>query len=324
MWTSASSRCAEVGHKRAALLWANLCAVAILCVNQACAVAIYPGGASLTGLNASNLATGTVPDGRFPATLPAASGVNLTALNGTNIASGTVPLARISGLVTGNLSATAGIVDTQLATIATAGKVSDSALSSNVPLKNGTNAWSGVNTFNGTTTVMSADIPALLINTTDSGSARGMLLFERGGAVRFHTEIDASNNTNISTVTGSAGSETYTQALIFTNATGAVQAPVSLKIGAGTAITKILSATGTLDFADTAAGADTDLTVTVTGAADGNVATLGIPNASMTTNGTFTTWISSSNTATVRFHNSGLVTNRDPASGTFRVMVTQF
>lgn len=46
-------------------------------------------------LNASALTTGTVPDARFPATLPALSGANLTALNGSNVASGTVPLARL-------------------------------------------------------------------------------------------------------------------------------------------------------------------------------------------------------------------------------------
>jgi len=53
-------------------------------------------GASLTALNASNLTTGTVPDARFPATLPAASGVNLTALNASNLGSGTVPTARLA------------------------------------------------------------------------------------------------------------------------------------------------------------------------------------------------------------------------------------
>ena len=55
-------------------------------------------GASLTALNATELTTGTVPDARFPATLPAASGVNLTALNATQLTSGTVPAARLSGL----------------------------------------------------------------------------------------------------------------------------------------------------------------------------------------------------------------------------------
>lgn len=51
----------------------------------------YATGAAL---NASNLTTGTVPDARFPATLPAISGVNLTNLNASNLASGTVPDAR--------------------------------------------------------------------------------------------------------------------------------------------------------------------------------------------------------------------------------------
>ena len=55
-------------------------------------------GADLTALNASNLGSGTVPDARFPATLPAASGVNLTALNGSNISSGTVAAARVATL----------------------------------------------------------------------------------------------------------------------------------------------------------------------------------------------------------------------------------
>ena len=42
----------------------------------------------------TNLASGTVPDARFPATLPALNGSHLTALNAHNLASGTVPDAR--------------------------------------------------------------------------------------------------------------------------------------------------------------------------------------------------------------------------------------
>lgn len=52
----------------------------------------------ITTRSASDLSSGTLPDARFPATLPAASGINLTALNATNLGSGTVPLARITGL----------------------------------------------------------------------------------------------------------------------------------------------------------------------------------------------------------------------------------
>ena len=53
--------------------------------------------------SASDLTSGTLPDARFPATLPAASGVNLTALNATNLGSGTVPTARL-GTGTANSS----------------------------------------------------------------------------------------------------------------------------------------------------------------------------------------------------------------------------
>ena len=53
-------------------------------------------GASLDSLNASNLSSGTVPDARFPATLPTVSGANLTSLNASNLSSGTVPTARLA------------------------------------------------------------------------------------------------------------------------------------------------------------------------------------------------------------------------------------
>ena len=53
-------------------------------------------GASLTALNATELTSGTIPDARLPATLPAKSGVNLTALTATQLTSGTIPIARIA------------------------------------------------------------------------------------------------------------------------------------------------------------------------------------------------------------------------------------
>jgi plastocyanin len=52
-------------------------------------------GSLITALNATQLTSGTVPDARFPATLPASSGVNLTALNATQLTSGTVPVLRL-------------------------------------------------------------------------------------------------------------------------------------------------------------------------------------------------------------------------------------
>jgi hypothetical protein len=57
------------------------------------------GGIDGSALNANNLTTGTIPDARFPAELPALSGTNLTALNASALASGTVPDARLSANV---------------------------------------------------------------------------------------------------------------------------------------------------------------------------------------------------------------------------------
>jgi hypothetical protein len=79
-------------------------------------------GTNLTALNATQLTSGTVPDARFPATLPAASGTNLTALNATQLTSGTVPAARFPPL-TGEATTSAGAVSVTLTNSAVIGKV---------------------------------------------------------------------------------------------------------------------------------------------------------------------------------------------------------
>ena len=52
-------------------------------------------GSNLTALNATQLTSGTVPDARFPSTLPAANGSALTNLNATALTTGTVNNARL-------------------------------------------------------------------------------------------------------------------------------------------------------------------------------------------------------------------------------------
>ena len=98
------------------------------------------GGALLTTLNATELTSGTIPDGRFPATLPAvsgvnltalpatlpaASGVNLTALNASQLTSGTVPVLRLGA--SGTRDATTYLRgDNTWATVSGGGAASDS------------------------------------------------------------------------------------------------------------------------------------------------------------------------------------------------------
>lgn len=64
------------------------------------------------GTDASALTN--IPAANLTGTVAAISGVNLTNLNATNLASGTVPLARLSGITTSQLAAGAGIVYSQL------------------------------------------------------------------------------------------------------------------------------------------------------------------------------------------------------------------
>ena len=61
-------------------------------------------GQNLTNLNASNVASGTLPMARLSGTLPALNGSALTNLNGSNISSGTVADARISTLTSSKLT----------------------------------------------------------------------------------------------------------------------------------------------------------------------------------------------------------------------------
>lgn len=81
----------------------------------------------------------------------------------------------------------------------------------------------------------------------------------------------------------------------------------------------ILYGTATLDFPSTSAGGTQDLTITVTGAADGDVVSLGAPNGSVSS-GMYFAWVSASNTVTVRYYNptGGSI---NPTSGTFKVKV---
>ena len=55
------------------------------------------GGANLTALNATQLTSGTIPDARFPSTLPAVSGANLT---GLNVGVATTAATGITGITT--------------------------------------------------------------------------------------------------------------------------------------------------------------------------------------------------------------------------------
>ncbi len=93
----------------------------------------------------------------------------------------------------------------------------------------------------------------------------------------------------------------------------------NLVVGGGPSVTAIISATATLNFDLTALDVE-DLTITVTGAAVGDVVSIGVPHGSVTATAQFTGWVSAADTVTVRCRVApGAAEN--PASGTFRATV---
>jgi hypothetical protein len=83
-----------------------------------------------------------------------------------------------------------------------------------------------------------------------------------------------------------------------------------------------LTGSATLNFPSTLTLLSADLTITVTGAADGDVVSLGVPNAAVNANTSYSAWVSAANTVTVRFNNYSIGTV-DPASALFKVFVTK-
>lgn len=81
----------------------------------------------------------------------------------------------------------------------------------------------------------------------------------------------------------------------------------------------IKSGSATLNFPSTLSGANSDLTMTVYDASEGDVVSLGVTSASMAY-GTFFGFVSAPDTVTVRYTNTQGST-QDPASATFKVKV---
>jgi hypothetical protein len=142
------------------------------------------------------------------------------------------------------------------------------------------------------------------VGTPGIGLANGKAIWMRNAANSanlYGLFLNASNQLEVGTDSGIAG----------------------IVLGNGSSvISKVLSATATLDFPNTPLSSCSDLTMTVTGAADGDSVFLGTPNSSIPAGGNFFAWVSGANTVKVRFCADGAA--RDPASGSFRATVVKF
>lgn len=144
-------------------------------------------GSLVTALNATELTSGTIPDARFPATLPAvsganltalpatlpaASGTNLTSLNATQLTSGTVPIARLGA--SGTPSASTYLRGDNTWATVTGGSASDSFATISVAGQSNVVADSSSDTLTlvaGTGITITTDASTDSITITNSGSA---------------------------------------------------------------------------------------------------------------------------------------------------------
>ena len=151
-------------------------------------------GSSITALNATELTSGTIPNARFPATLPAASGVNLTALNAAELTSGTVPNARFPA----TLPAASGVNLTALnAAELTSGTVPDARFPATLPAASGVNL-TALNASN----LGSGTVPVLRLGASGTRDATTFLRGDNtwastGGSVNTFSIIEVSGQTPV-------------------------------------------------------------------------------------------------------------------------------
>lgn len=97
----------------------------------------------------------------------------------------------------------------------------------------------------------------------------------------------------------------------------------NLVVGGGTSISRHISTTASLDFPSIGANSCQSLTITATGAADGDTVSLGVPNALASASSTlvFSGWVSAADTVTVRVCQVAGQATSDPAAATVRADV---
>jgi hypothetical protein len=152
-----------------------------------------------------------------------------------------------------------------------------------------------------------------------------------GGAKTFNGVLNASSDLNVtglSALTGGAtigtmattSSLTHVIGVNSSNAIGEIGVSDGIKFSAGFLGLDSYKTIAIMDFPNTSAQSSSDLTSTVTGAVAGSPVLLGVPNASVVANTSYSAWVSSTNTVTVRFNNYSS-SSANPASGSFYLIV---
>ena len=168
-------------------------------------------GFGLTNLNATNL-VGTIPDARLS--------TNVALLNGTNVFTGTNTFAGVliatnwNNLIYGTFAGNGGGLTNIYATNLV-GTIPDARLSTNVAMLNGTNLFTGTNTFAGVTVLTNWNN---LIYGTFTGNGGGLTNIYATNLVG--TIPDARLSTNVALLNGTnmfTGTNTFAGVTVLTN-----------------------------------------------------------------------------------------------------------
>ena len=256
----------------------------------------------LNGANdASNLDTGTLPDGRFPSTLPAASAANLTSIPAGQL-TGTVADARITTLTASKLSGAlpaisganlTGVAATTATTLANARTIAgasfDGSANIDISYSNLTNQLtaSDIKTLFNSSGLVNAQIDA-------SAAIAGTKISPNFGSQDITTTGKVLFANVYSTEANLPSASTYHGMFAHVHATGA-----AYFAHAGNWI-KLAQLNGSNDNLDVAGGLDVTGDITVTGTVDGvDIASLNTTVSGITSNATHTGEVTGSTSLTI-------------------------
>jgi hypothetical protein len=238
-------------------------------------------GATLIDINAGNIATGTLADGRLSTNVVLLSGTQTfsgtkTFSSGLTISGGDIGAGSANITTTGQISGAtivgdgAGLSNLDANDIAS-GTLSDSRLSTNVALLSGTQTFTGSKTFGAGLTISGGNVDGGSANVITTGQISGATIVGDGSSL---TSLNATNlssgtiadgrlSTNVATLSGSqtfTGAKTFSGGFVLGLSTITSSATVSRAVGLpDEAGTVCLSNTNTCGYLRLASGsAQTD------------------------------------------------------------------